>query len=142
MADDSGLEVDALKGAPGVLSARYAGSRATDMDRVQLLLSRLSGLEGAARTASFRSVEAVANEHGEILNVAEGSCEGVITTEPRGNNGFGYDPIFVPVGYDRTFAELATEVKDRISHRGKALRLTRDFLIGYAGRLDRSSGAF
>ncbi|HZE71781.1 MAG TPA: RdgB/HAM1 family non-canonical purine NTP pyrophosphatase [Pyrinomonadaceae bacterium] len=141
MADDSGLEVDALDGAPGVRSARYAGKDATDMDRVRLLLARLSELKGAARRARFRSAVAVADENGRILNVAEGSCEGTIAFEPRGHNGFGYDPIFVPSGYNNTFAELPAEVKDSISHRGKALRLTRDFLIGYLAELDRSSGA-
>jgi XTP/dITP diphosphohydrolase len=131
MADDSGLEVDALDGAPGVRSARYAGKDATDMDRVRLLLARLSAVPDVDRRARFRSAVAVADENGKILNVSEGVCEGTIAFEPRGRNGFGYDPIFVPTGYDSTFAELPAEVKDSISHRGKALLLTRDFLIGY-----------
>lgn len=139
LADDSGLEVEALGGAPGVLSARYAGEDATDADRRELLLSELakSGSEnreanqnrGArenrgssdGRRARFVCVVAIASPSGEVLHVSQGVCEGAIAFAPRGNNGFGYDPLFVPDGYDQTFAELSDDIKNRISHRARAL---------------------
>ena len=128
LADDSGLEVAALGGAPGVLSARYAGENASDADRRVLLLSELEQTGGTDRRARFVSVVAIANHVGEVLNVSEGICEGTITFAPRGSGGFGYDPLFVPNGYDQTFAELADTVKNRISHRARALFKTREFL--------------
>ena len=128
LADDSGLEVAGLGGAPGVLSARYAGETASDADRRVLLLSELEQTGGTDRRARFVSVVAIANHVGEVLNVSEGICEGTITFAPRGSGGFGYDPLFVPNGYDQTFAELADTVKNRISHRARALIKTGEFL--------------
>ena len=126
LADDSGLEVAALAGAPGVFSARYAGEDASDADRRQLLLSELSG--NPDRRARFVSVVAIADPSGTVLNVSEGICEGSITFAPRGEGGFGYDPLFIPDGYTQTFAELLEEVKNRISHRALALAQTKEFL--------------
>jgi XTP/dITP diphosphohydrolase len=128
LADDSGLEVDALGGAPGVRSARYAGDGASDLERVQKLLGELSHVRLPERTARFVSVIAIAGREGEILNLSTGVCEGRIAEAPRGANGFGYDPVFVPHGYDQTFAEVPPELKNRISHRGKALKAASDFL--------------
>ena len=128
LADDSGLEVDALGGAPGVLSARYAGEGASDAERVNKLLAELSRLNSRERTARFVCVIAIADRAGVILNLSKGICEGRIAAAPRGSNGFGYDPIFVPRGFDQTFAELSAPVKSGISHRGKALRAATGFL--------------
>ena len=127
MADDSGLEVDALGGAPGVRSARYAGEDATDADNRRQLLVAMKGVPGAGRTARYRCVAAVAWPDGRLLH-AEGVCEGALATKPRGEGGFCYDPLFVPAGWDRTMAELAPEEKDRISHRGRAFRALRELL--------------
>ena len=128
LADDSGLEVAALGGAPGVYSARYAGEGATDADRRQLLLAELAKTAGGDRRARFVAAVAIADPNGEVLNVSEGICEGTIIFEERGTNGFGYDPLFVPDGYAQTFAELSDEVKNRISHRARALMRTKDSL--------------
>ncbi len=128
LADDSGLEVEALGGAPGVRSARYAGDGASDAERVDKLLSELSHLKSPERTARFVSAIAIADREGAMLNLSEGVCEGHIAEIPRGSNGFGYDPVFIPRGFDRTFAELPPPLKDRISHRGKALQAATDFL--------------
>ena len=128
VADDSGLEVDALGGAPGVFSARYAGDNASDADRRQLLLSELSQTDVADRRARFVAAVAIATPEGQVLNVSEGICEGMITFAPRGEGGFGYDPLFVPDGYGETFAELPEEIKNRISHRARALTQTKAFL--------------
>ena len=133
IADDSGLEVDALGGSPGVLSARYGGEGAMDMDTIRLLLKALNEFRLSERQARFRSIVALAKNDGEIVHVAEGVCEGAIAFEPRGTNGFGYDPIFIPSGYDRTFAELPAREKELIGHRGKAFRLTKQFLVEYMG---------
>lgn len=128
LADDSGLEVDALGGAPGVYSARYAGENASDADRRELLLSELAKVSAPERRARFVCVVAIANADGAVLNVSEGICVGTLTFAPRGNGGFGYDPLFVPDGYDQTFAELPENVKNRISHRARALLKTKQFL--------------
>ena len=128
LADDSGLEVDALGGAPGVFSARYAGENASDADRRVLLLSELGKRGDTNRRARFVAVVAIANSEGVVLNVSEGICEGRITLSARGDGGFGYDPLFVPDGYDQTFAQLPEIIKNRISHRGRALTRTRQFL--------------
>jgi XTP/dITP diphosphohydrolase len=125
LADDSGLEVAALGGAPGVFSARYAGENATDADRRNLLLSELTGND---RRARFVSVVAIARANGEVLNISEGICDGTIPFSARGSNGFGYDPLFVPDGYSQTFAELPDTVKNLISHRARALSHTKLFL--------------
>jgi len=124
VADDTGLEVDALGGAPGVYSARYAGDDATYADNVAKLLRELAALGdgGGERRARFKTVALAAFPDGSEL-WAEGVMEGTIATAPRGENGFGYDPVFVPTGGDgRTFAEMAPAEKDAVSHRGRAFR--------------------
>ncbi|MCA1577667.1 MAG: RdgB/HAM1 family non-canonical purine NTP pyrophosphatase [Acidobacteria bacterium] len=128
LADDSGLEVEALSGAPGVFSARYAGEDASDADRRVLLLSELAHVSNENRRARFVSVVAIAEPNGNVLNVSEGTCSGQITFAPRGDGGFGYDPLFVPDGFEQTFAELADSIKNRISHRARALLNAREFL--------------
>jgi XTP/dITP diphosphohydrolase len=122
LADDSGLFVDALQGAPGARSARYGKD---DGERISRLLSEMSGI--SERTASFRCAVAVAGS--SLSQVFLGACRGQIVREPRGTSGFGYDPIFVPDGFDRTFAELGVEVKNRISHRAIALLKAKEFLL-------------
>jgi XTP/dITP diphosphohydrolase len=124
LADDTGLEVDALNGAPGVYSARYAGENVTYDQNVQKLLRELEGYKN--RTACFRTVIAFAD--GESEHVFEGVCEGEIISEPKGEKGFGYDPVFRPAGFHKTFAELDSGEKNRISHRGKALQKFLEFL--------------
>jgi XTP/dITP diphosphohydrolase len=124
VADDTGLEVEALDGAPGVYSARYAGESATYADNVAKLLRELAALDddGGARRASFKTVALVAFPDGSEV-WAEGVLPGIIAAEGRGTNGFGYDPVFVPDGGDgRTFAEMRAEEKDAVSHRGRAFR--------------------
>ena len=128
LADDSGLEVMALDGAPGVFSARYAGAGASDRDRIAFLLKELFRRSASDRTARFISVVALVDGQSKVINVEYGLCEGTIIDLPRGNHGFGYDPIFVPQGFEATFAELSSELKDAISHRGKALQGMRNFL--------------
>lgn len=123
-ADDTGLEVDALKGAPGVYSGRFAGEPRSDDRNVDLLLSKMNGIEN--RSARFKTVIAL------ILNgeehAFEGIAEGKIIHERTGTGGFGYDPVFVPNGFSKTFAELTLEEKNQISHRGKAVKALADFL--------------
>lgn len=133
MADDSGLEVDALGGNPGVLSARYAGEAASDGARVVKLLAQLSNIELSKRTARFVSAIAIAGSDGLILNVSLGICEGQIALAPRGTLGFGYDPVFIPRTYNSTFAELEPEIKNQISHRARALQGARDYLQALTG---------
>lgn len=131
-ADDSGLEVDALDGWPGVASARHAGPAASDLDRIHILLARLEGLPFEKRAAVFRCVVAVVSPEGEVFT-AEGSSAGVIVDQPRGEGGFGYDPVFYVPKYDRTFAQLAAGEKHAISHRGRAARRARLLLQRYLG---------
>lgn len=119
LADDSGLLVDFLNGAPGVRSARYAGESATDHDNVRKLLESLTGVSDFGRTARFKCVIVLKTDTVEL--VASGVCEGHIGTEARGDQGFGYDPVFFPAGFKQTFAQLDPRVKNAISHRGKAL---------------------
>jgi XTP/dITP diphosphohydrolase len=121
LADDSGLEVDALHGHPGVQSARYGGPGATDTDKVRKLLRALEDIPLAMRTARFRCVIALVGPNGREITT-EGTCEGTIVFELIGAGGFGYDPVFVPNGFSETFAQLDAEQKNAISHRGKALR--------------------
>jgi XTP/dITP diphosphohydrolase len=128
LADDSGLEVEALGGAPGVYSARYAGQHASDAERTTKLLSELAIIPAPKRTARFVSAIAIASESGQILNVSVGRCDGHVDFTPRGTAGFGYDPVFVPLGYDQTFAELESQIKNQISHRARALSGARVFL--------------
>jgi XTP/dITP diphosphohydrolase len=118
MADDSGLVVEALGGAPGVRSARFAGEDATDQENVKKLLAELQGEEN--RRAAFECVISIAVPSGPALTY-EGRCEGEITSEPKGSSGFGYDPIFFCPEFNKTFAELNSEEKNRVSHRGRAL---------------------
>ena len=131
LADDTGLEVDALQGRPGVHSARYAGSGADDAANRALLLKELEGVKDAeARPARFRTELAFLDPSGD-LRVYTGLCEGRILFGERGSGGFGYDALFQPDGYDQSFAELSAHEKNRISHRGRALRA---FLKGESGR--------
>ncbi len=127
LADDSGIEVDALDAAPGPRSARYAGEGATDEENLAALIRAIEPIPAEVRTARYRCVAALAWPDGRELH-ADGVCEGTLVTEPRGSGGFGYDPIFVPSGSDRTMAEFADEAKDAISHRGRALRELRALL--------------
>ena len=123
LADDSGLVVDALDGAPGVHSARYGGDGLSDEDRTNLLLMRMASLPNVDRTARFVCAIVVCGpDMGDGFLHAEGTVEGRIAFEPRGSNGFGYDPVFVPDGEDRTTAEMSSAEKDRLSHRGDAIR--------------------
>jgi XTP/dITP diphosphohydrolase len=120
LSDDSGLEVDALGGGPGVHSARYSGEGATDASNNAKLLEELSDVADDARTARFQCAIVVVDADGRELAVAEGACEGRIGRELRGAHGFGYDPLFVPDGYTETMAELGPDTKNEISHRAKA----------------------
>ena len=126
-ADDSGLEVDALGGEPGVRSSRYAGPGASDADRYRLLLRKMAGVPWERRTARFRCVIAIADPAG-ALHTAEGTCEGIIAFAPRGANGFGYDPVFYLPDRDCTMAELSPAEKNQISHRARAARAARRIL--------------
>ena len=128
LADDSGLEVEALGGEPGVFSSRYAGENATDANRVKFLLSKLKGIPEEKRQAKFRCVIAVAVPDGKVELFA-GECRGIITFEPRGEGGFGYDPIFYLPQFGKTMAELPPEVKNRVSHRGQAAARARSLLL-------------
>lgn len=144
IADDSGLEVDALDGAPGIYSARYAGEKANDVENVAKLLHELKSLKitsdkldrdyrssftshRSERSARFRCVIAIARA-GQVLTTFDGVVEGVIVDAPRGEKGFGYDPVFQPAGFNQTFAEMAAELKNRISHRAKAVTALREGL--------------
>lgn len=138
LADDSGLEVDALGGEPGVFSARFGGDDASDRDRIRELLTLMSRKQSAGRSARFVCCMALAGwppgqapihtGDPQLLLVTEAQCDGAIATEPQGVNGFGFDPLFVPEGYVKTFAALPSEVKAKISHRAKALDAVRKFL--------------
>jgi len=128
LSDDSGLEVYALGGAPGVYSARYGGADLSYDERIKRLLDELSQTGSDDRRARFVCVIAIANAQGEIINLSTGTCEGTIARAPRGTNGFGYDPIFVPDDYEQTFGELLAEIKEKISHRAIALEAARSFL--------------
>jgi len=127
LADDSGLEVDILGGEPGPFSARYAGEDASDEDRISYLLSRMNGVPWTMRTARFVCVIALSTPEGKV-EFCYGECPGLITLEPRGKKGFGYDPVFYLPELDKTMAELPMEVKNRISHRGVAARQVKDAL--------------
>jgi XTP/dITP diphosphohydrolase len=127
LADDSGLEVDALGGAPGPVSARYGGLE-TDRERYELLLKKIEGIPWPQRTARFRCVIAIAYPDGEV-HTFEGVMEGLITLEPKGEHGFGYDPVFFLPELGKTVAQLTLEEKNRLSHRAQAARKARDFLL-------------
>lgn len=128
LADDSGLEVDALGGEPGVRSHRYDGGLGSDAERYRLLLRRLEGVPPERRTARFRCVIAIATPRGQV-HICEGECSGLILGEPRGEGGFGYDPVFWLPELGRTMAELAPEEKNRVSHRGRAGLKAREILL-------------
>lgn len=127
IADDSGLEVDFLGGAPGIYSARYCGENATDGDRVKKLLEETENDD--ARGAQFNCAVALVLPNGE-KHLFSGIVRGTLAREPKGENGFGYDPVFIPDGYENTFGELDSSVKDKISHRAVALRALAEFLKG------------
>jgi len=128
IADDSGLVVPALGGAPGVHSARYAGPNATDADRIRKLLGEVQGKKGDERRARFVCVVAVA-EGGQMRGLFSASAEGVLLEEPRGHDGFGYDPVFYFPALGKTYAEISREEKNKHSHRGKAFKKALDFLL-------------
>lgn len=132
LADDSGLQVDALDGEPGVYSARYAGAEATDADNMQKLLHALEGVADADRRARFVCVLVLLRKGAVEVTSFAGSCEGHIIHKAKGDQGFGYDPVFVPDGYDKTFAELGPSIKDKLSHRARAVEKLIHFL-----KLDR-----
>ena len=131
LADDSGLEIEALGNAPGVLSARFAGADAGYDDKIPKLLSMLTDSGDTERRARFVCSAALADPRGVILYTAEGVCSGTIAEDARGTGGFGYDPIFVPDGYDQTFAELPDDIKRRISHRARASELIIRYLLDF-----------
>jgi len=125
IADDSGIEVDALNGAPGIYSARYCGEDATDEDRVDKLLDEIKDAD--TRGAQFNCAIALVMPDGE-KHIFSGIVRGTLDFEPKGENGFGYDPIFIPDGYDKTFGELDSSIKDEISHRARALKALAEFI--------------
>ncbi len=130
LADDTGLEVRYLNDRPGVYSSRYAGEKASYRDNCMKLLGDLRGVPPRRRGAQFRAVLAFAAPGG-VLQLAEGICRGVIIEAPRGGNGFGYDPVFLPLGEHQTFGEMEASVKNRLSHRGKAIRNIKEVLRNY-----------
>ena len=123
LADDSGLCIESLNGAPGLYSARYAG---TQKEKIERILSELDGVEN--RRAKFVCIMTLLDNEGNVLHISKGECHGQITKEPRGSNGFGYDPIFLPDGYNVTIAQLSEDEKNNISHRGNALRDMLNFI--------------
>ena len=137
LADDSGLEVDALGGQPGIYSSRFAGPNATDKERYELLLSLLADVPDDKRTARFKCAAALAFPSGE-LQMFEGVCEGVICKEPHGANGFGYDPVFFLPQYGLTMAEVGEDLKNEISHRGKAMLAARAALEALVSSIERA----
>jgi XTP/dITP diphosphohydrolase len=133
VADDSGLEVFALGRKPGVHSARYGGPGLDDRGRTHLLLENMSHLSEKERSAQFASAISLADPDGEILFTGEANCPGSIAQKPAGVGGFGYDPVFIPEGYNETFGELSADIKDKISHRSEATRLFIRFLLDFTG---------
>jgi XTP/dITP diphosphohydrolase len=135
LADDSGLEIAALAGDPGVKSARYGGPDITFGDKIQLLLKAMNNTPDHDRRARFVCSVAIADREGHIVHTSEGICNGKIAREPRGDLGFGYDPIFIPDGFDQTFGELSNGVKQKISHRASAFARIIPFLRDNIGIL-------
>ena len=131
LADDSGLEVDALGGRPGVLSARYAGAETPYDRKIRSLLDELFEAGDTDRSARFVCSMAISDPHGSITFEATGVCQGKLANAPRGTNGFGYDPIFVPDGFEQTFGELDDDIKQQISHRARAAREIVRYLLGF-----------
>jgi XTP/dITP diphosphohydrolase len=142
LADDSGIEIDALGGSPGIRSARFLGPSATDAERNARILHLLEDVSDPRRTARYVAAVALAFPGGAV-HVFEGTCEGSIARSPRGTSGFGYDPIFVPRGESRTMAEVPIEVKNRISHRARALRAAEPCLVEILNERgkDRAAGS-
>lgn len=136
LADDSGLEVDYLNGAPGIYSARFAGEGKSDADNNAKLLALLQEVPAEKRTARFRCVIAICTPGGQVYT-AEGACEGIIGFKPKGDKGFGYDPLFYLPEYHQTFAELDLDLKNRISHRGRALAKAKTVLEEVLERVER-----
>ncbi len=131
MADDSGLQVDALDGRPGVFSGRYGGGDLSDLERMDVVIEEMGLKPELPRTARFVSAISFADPSGDIIFTCEGECRGTIVGETRGTGGFGYDPIFVPEGFSETFGELSTEVKERISHRARAISIFVRYLLDF-----------
>jgi XTP/dITP diphosphohydrolase len=131
LADDSGLEIEALGGSPGVYSARYGGAGRGYAGKMALVLSKLADMPENERRARFVCAMAVADPQGEIIHKSEGVCSGRIAFEPRGNGGFGYDPIFIPDGFTGTFGELGDDIKQQISHRARAISEIMRFLLDF-----------
>lgn len=132
LADDSGLEVEALNGHPGVFSARYGGADATNDEKIAKLLNELAQTNDKQRLARFVCSMAISDENGGIRVLTEGICNGKITSSPKGINGFGYDPIFIPDSFLQTFGELSDEIKQKISHRSRATEKIIDFLRNFS----------
>lgn len=128
LADDSGLDVDALDGRPGVLSARYGGESASFEEKMKMLLGELENADSGDRRAQFSCAIAISDENGHILFESEGICRGRIALSPIGSGGFGYDPLFLPDGYEHTFGELSSAIKQNISHRSRAFSQIMPFL--------------
>ena len=141
LADDSGLEVDALGGGPGIISARFAGEQASDKDRIEHLLSRLKDVPWERRTARFKCVIAIATPSRKT-ELCYGVCQGLIALEPKGENGFGYDPVFYLPEFGKTIAELPLETKNQVSHRGKAARKAYIILERLAEKVKRYDRTF
>lgn len=133
VADDSGLEVPALNNKPGINSARYAGASQDDDKNIEKLLKEMRNLTGRQRRARFRCIICLSKGR-KVVRVVEGGVEGEIALERKGNSGFGYDPVFVPAGFDKTFAQLGSRPKDRISHRAIALKKAKDAILRYFQR--------
>jgi XTP/dITP diphosphohydrolase len=133
LADDSGLEVEALGNAPGVLSARFAGSDAGYDVKIAKLLQMIDATADRTRRARFVCVMAISDPNGNVLNTSRGICNGTIARAPLGKNGFGYDPIFIPDGFGQTFGELGDDVKSRLSHRARAAELIIRYLLDFTG---------
>jgi len=131
LSDDSGLQVKALNWGPGVFSARHAGERATGWQRNDKVLRELEDTKDDERTARYVCVIALAAPNGNIMHSEVATCDGRIASEARGTNGFGYDSIFIPEGYEQTFGELSNSIKSRISHRARASRQIVDFLLNF-----------
>jgi XTP/dITP diphosphohydrolase len=131
LADDSGLEVSYLGGEPGVNSARYAGDKATDNDKISKLLASMRGVGASQRHAAFKCLICVYDPVTDEQLYSEGVCEGSISELKKGNNGFGYDPVFVVAGINKTMAELSAEQKNRVSHRAKALDALKDAMVAF-----------
>jgi XTP/dITP diphosphohydrolase len=132
LAEDSGLEIESLRGEPGVLSARYSGERATDQKNNQKVLERMKGVPSEKRNARFVSCM-VLSKKGDVIKEIKESVEGIITLEEKGAHGFGYDPLFYYPPLKKTFAELLPEEKNKVSHRGRALKKLKEFLQDYVG---------